>query len=139
MRNPLLLLKVLHDMTNEKNREMMQKKKPGRNRAFMMDGLVSIRKFLSQHNIKNKFSDYKNFSKLFYSHFLIVCGKWQRVFNPVWSNSFKKKMIRSMIALIFFFNRWKLFLLKALPVNSFSGFHFCGNIKRKYVQMNNLF
>jgi len=40
-----------------------------------MDGLVSIRKFLSRHNIKNKFFYYKNFSKLFYSHFLIVCGK----------------------------------------------------------------
>jgi hypothetical protein len=59
----------------EQKQQNAEKKKPGRNRAFMMDGLVSTRKFLSLHNIKNKFSDNKNISKLFYTHFLIVCGK----------------------------------------------------------------
>ena len=53
----------------------MKIKKPGRHRAFMMDGLVSTRKFLSLHNIKNNFSDIKNFSKKFYSHFEFACGK----------------------------------------------------------------
>lgn len=61
--------------SNEENNERMKMKKPGRDRAFMMDGLVSTGKFLSHHNIKNKFSDYKNFSKLFYSHFQHACGK----------------------------------------------------------------
>ncbi len=61
----------------------MKTKKPGRHRAFMMDGLVSTRKFLSRHNIKNNFSDIKNFSKLFYSHFEFTCGKGLCVFEAV--------------------------------------------------------
>lgn len=83
----------------------MQKKKPGRNRAFMMDGLVSIRKFLSLHNIKNKFSDYKNFSKLFYSHFLIVCGKSLCVLSLFCNNFLKQKDALYNTVLIFFLNR----------------------------------
>ena len=55
--------------------ELYKTKKPGRHRAFMMDGLVSTRKFLSRHNIKNNFSDIKNFSKIFYAHFNFICGK----------------------------------------------------------------
>ncbi len=47
----------------------------------MMDGLVSTRKFLSLHNIKNNFSDIKNFSKKFYSHFKFACGKGLCVFE----------------------------------------------------------
>jgi hypothetical protein len=61
----------------------MKTKKPGRHRAFMMDGLVSTRKFLSRHNIKNNFSDIKNFSKKFYSHFKFTCGKGLCVFEVV--------------------------------------------------------
>jgi hypothetical protein len=56
-------------------RKRWKTKKPGRHRAFMMDGLVSTRKFLSLHNIKNNFSDIKNFSKIFYAHFIFICGK----------------------------------------------------------------
>lgn len=61
----------------------MKNKKPGRHRAFMMDGLVSTRKFLSLHNIKNNFSDIKNFSKKFYSHFKFACGKGLCIFEAV--------------------------------------------------------
>lgn len=49
----------------------------------MMDGLVSTRKFLSLHNIKNNFSDIKNFSKKFYSHFKFACGKGLCIFEAV--------------------------------------------------------
>jgi hypothetical protein len=49
----------------------------------MMDGLVSTRKFLSLHNIKNNFSDIKNISKKFYSHFKFACGKGLCVFEAV--------------------------------------------------------
>mgnify|MGYP006980372110 CR=1 FL=1 len=55
--------------------KLYKTKKPGRHRAFIMDGLVSTRKFLSHHNIKNNFSDLKNFSKIFYAHFNFICGK----------------------------------------------------------------
>lgn len=61
----------------------MKTKKPGRHRAFMMDGLVSTRKFLSLHNIKNNFSDIKNISKKFYSHFKLACGKGLCIFEAV--------------------------------------------------------
>jgi len=49
----------------------------------MMDGLVSTRKFLSLHNIKNNFSDIKNFSKKFYSHFEFACRKGLCVFEDI--------------------------------------------------------
>jgi len=49
----------------------------------MMDGLVSTRKFLSLHNIKNNFSDIKKFSKIFYAHFKFACGKGLCIFEAV--------------------------------------------------------
>lgn len=65
-------------------RKRWKTKKPGRHRAFMMDGLVSTRKFLSLHNIKNNFSDIKNFSKIFYAHFIFICGKGLWNFYSFW-------------------------------------------------------
>jgi hypothetical protein len=71
----LLLCLERWKKSTTKKAECCKTKKPGRHRAFMMDGLVSIRKFLSRHNIKNNFSDIKNFSKIFYAHFNFICGK----------------------------------------------------------------
>lgn len=60
----------------------MKTKKPGRNRAFMMDGLVSTGNFHFHHNIKNNLADNKKFWQLFYSHFFAACGKGKQFFKP---------------------------------------------------------
>ncbi len=56
----------------------VKKKKPGKNRAFIMDGLVSTGKRISLHNIKNNFFHKEKFFNKFYSHFKLTCGKGKR-------------------------------------------------------------